>query len=244
MINFDLEEYKNLLDLLGCKYQVVKFSKAYANVQAGVEIKDFCVLRHDIDYCLESALVMAKLEHQLNVSASYYFLVDSDYYNIHSASAARIIAEIMNLGHEVCLHFDVARYPQELHHEKLDFFASLLQNIAKQKITSVSYHNPSLVGLSNLCLDNMYFGYMNTYASSFNQYFTYASDSLCRFRDKDIFRKIANSEINNLHLLIHPIWWVNNGKNAQEKIDACLTNKKNMLTDIYQNLLMNYEKGA
>jgi len=197
-------------------------------------------MRHDIDYCLESALKIAQIEKNYGIKSSYFFLVDSEYYTIFSESARHIICEISNMGHEICLHFDIARYEATSHQKIINFQASCLENIINNKINCVSYHNPGLVGLNNLSRNIQYNGYLNAYSEFFNNNFHYVSDSLCRFRDKDIFYKIKNKEFKNLHILTHPIWWSIDGTNAEKKMKLFLRDKSDLLFQQYKVITEKY----
>ena len=45
------------------------------------------LLRHDIDFALEAAVAMAEAEHALGVRATYFVLVDTEFYNPCSSGA-------------------------------------------------------------------------------------------------------------------------------------------------------------
>ncbi|MEI6188702.1 MAG: hypothetical protein WCP46_09505 [Alphaproteobacteria bacterium] len=109
MITFNPEGYKKLLQSLVHNYQVVTFDQA-VDIKSS-ELTGVCCLRHDIDYCLNTALKMASVEKDSNIFSSYFFLVDSDYYNVLSERSAAIISEISQMGHEIALHFNIAGYP-------------------------------------------------------------------------------------------------------------------------------------
>ena len=40
------------------------------------------ILRHDIDYNIKKAVELAKLEHRLGCTATYFVLVTSDFYRV------------------------------------------------------------------------------------------------------------------------------------------------------------------
>ncbi len=58
------------------------------------------VLRHDVDRFAYTALALARIEHSLGLTATYYFRVPSTF-------RPRIISEIRDLGHEIGLHYEV-----------------------------------------------------------------------------------------------------------------------------------------
>ena len=101
--DFTRENYKRLLKIASNKYQIGTVS--------GFESEDLtCLWRHDVDCSPQSALAMAKIEHQEGVCATYYFMLRSDFYNIFEPAIVTIINAIQAMGHEVGLHFDANQY--------------------------------------------------------------------------------------------------------------------------------------
>lgn len=65
--DFTRENYKRLLKIASNKYQI--------GTVAGFESEDLtCLWRHDVDCSPQSALAMAKIEHQEGDCATYYFM--------------------------------------------------------------------------------------------------------------------------------------------------------------------------
>jgi hypothetical protein len=99
-------------------------------------------VRHDVDHHLERAVLMALLEHEIGVRASYYLLPPGDYHldeNYYGCLAAGRIEHhpalvptarlLVELGHEVGLHNNfiqtaqqTGRRPEDLLREELDYF--------------------------------------------------------------------------------------------------------------------------
>lgn len=96
MVDFTLKAYKKLLETL---------------VQAGYEFytfDDWCekepigkivILRHDVDRSPKNALKVAKLEHELGIKSTYYFLIKG------FAFRPDIVQQIATLGHEIGYHY-------------------------------------------------------------------------------------------------------------------------------------------
>ena len=58
------------------------------------------ILRHDVDKMPQNALDFARLEHEMGISASYYFRIVPQSFN------PKIIKEIASLGHEIGYHYE------------------------------------------------------------------------------------------------------------------------------------------
>ena len=65
---FSYNEYKNLISLVGAHLPIVDFSDVYIDDY----MPKFCVLRHDIEFSVDRALVMARMEaNDLGVKSTY-----------------------------------------------------------------------------------------------------------------------------------------------------------------------------
>ena len=96
MRDFTLKAYTNLLKALKESSCVFYSFSAYLNESAA---KVF-VLRHDVDKMPQNALDFARLEHEMGISASYYFRIVPQSFN------PKIIKEIASLGHEIGYHYE------------------------------------------------------------------------------------------------------------------------------------------
>lgn len=102
------------------------------------EDKYLCV-RHDVDHNLETALFMARIEHELGVRSTYFLLPPGDYdcaenyygsiigqcivQNPHLLDAAQ---EIYRMGHEIGLHNDFLQLSRKLERNVSDLIAEQL----------------------------------------------------------------------------------------------------------------------
>jgi hypothetical protein len=68
------------------------------------------IMRHDIEYSLECAVTMARLEAKHGICASYYVLLHAPFYNPYTPQNMEILGEILELGHEIGLHYETYFY--------------------------------------------------------------------------------------------------------------------------------------
>lgn len=68
--------------------------------------KEAAIIRHDIDFCIPSALRMARIESDIDVSAIYFFMITTNTYNLASSLNRTLVKKIEALGHTISLHFD------------------------------------------------------------------------------------------------------------------------------------------
>ena len=108
--------------------------------------------RHDIDFCPHRALKIAKIENKLNVCSTYFFLLNTEFYNLNSYGYREAILEIASLGHEIGLHFDAATHTNfKKLEEACKLEKNFLERIIKKKIKVISFHRPSktIIGLDS-----------------------------------------------------------------------------------------------
>lgn len=167
------------------------------------ETENVFLIRHDIDLDLVPALEMAKIEKDCGVTSTFFIMVSNQSYNILSEKNREIINEISNLGFEIGLHFDPTIYSKstkEKLQDKVRFETSVLENIIKKKIKSISLHKPSIH-------NNFYMfdDYINTYDKRIFSDKVYLSDSSMNFRGKNPFDFIENVKDRTIQVLLHPL---------------------------------------
>ena len=215
-----------LQNALSSGYIFVPFSKNIINEQKS----GICVLRHDVDNDLSAALKMAKAESKIGISATYFFMLRSPCYNLMSRQNHLYVNEIINLGHNVGLHYDQAfdsirnistEDTSCLIHDE----ASWIEKVFQISVSAVSFHQPSSVvfqeGIN--CGSRI-----NTYDPDVFNEFVYVSDSNRVFplleNDETTENNPLAKKLNglkklwpkNFQLLIHPMWWVYDNQTTEE----------------------------
>lgn len=165
-------------------------------------------LRHDVDLCPERALEMAREESSLHVSATYYFLVSTRLYSIAAQSTRRILHELIDLGHEIGLHFDASQY--EGTQGSLDDYAviecELLEACSGRPVKSISFHRPAHEFLNR---KEAIAGRRHCYEPVFFSEIGYISDSNGGWHHGHPLNHPSVEAGTAIQLLTHPIWWTN-----------------------------------
>jgi len=203
-MNFTYKTYKNILIKLKKDYKFVSFSKIKFSNET---FKKSILLRHDIDQSLEKTIPISEIESELGIIATYFLFLRSPFYNIFSPASESIVRKILKSGHLIGLHFDFTKYSNisvsETSYQimkEIDF----IQTFFNIKIDAVSFHRPiSLKFFRNLELST----YPHTYEPIFVDNFKYFSDSRGIWRFGNPFESEEYRKKENIHLLIHPIWW-------------------------------------
>lgn len=230
-MDFTYKDYEKLLELLKEKdYRISDFKTCF-------EEKRCVILRHDVDFTLNKALELAKLENSKDVKSTYFILLSTSFYNIFSKASYEIVNEIIGLGHSIGLHFDEKRYKTS-GLDSLNFYInyekSIIENLIGCKIESVSIHRPSNWILEN---DIQLDGLINTYSKYFIKDIKYLSDSRMFWRE-DVFDIVEKESYDKLHILIHPFWYSHKEETMKEKLFAFIQSSK---SERYNNIKENFE---
>ncbi|MDE5699029.1 MAG: hypothetical protein K2I96_16760 [Lachnospiraceae bacterium] len=166
------------------------------------------ILRHDVDFRLQDAYEMSAVEQKEHIKSTYFVLLTSDFYNVFSRKSRSMIDEIRKCGHEIGLHFDEARYPEEMGNtdlirDRILEEAEILSKAVGVLVTKVSMHRPS----KNILCSNLEIpGMVNTYSDQFFNEFKYFSDSR-RFWREPIEDIIQSGQYHRVQILMHPFWY-------------------------------------
>ncbi|WP_028830139.1 polysaccharide deacetylase family protein [Proteocatella sphenisci] len=229
-MNFTYLDYTNMIkNILNGGYDICN----YENIRAS---KKGVVLRHDVDFDLKKALEMAKLEYSIGVSSTYFVLISTDFYNICSKKSVAILNEIIEMNHDIGLHFDEQRYEMEtiigMKKEVLKE-VSIIQKIINKPIKTISMHRPSKLTLES----NVHFeGLINSYSSYFFKDMKYISDSRMHWRE-DTEDVINCNNYNKIHILTHPFWYSNKIENTREKLTKFINEAK---LSRYESMNLNF----
>jgi hypothetical protein len=194
---FDLAHYRELLDAARAGgYDWASFDR---HPRAGD-----LFLRHDVDFSLEAALEMARLEHELGVRATYFLMTESGFYNLDSHVGHYAQRQLRQWGHAVGLH---AVYPRAELDRRFD------------KV--IAWHNPDPEFMSQPIG-----GAVNVMEEP---YFTpghYRSDSNRHWREGCPHDELTAGSFEWLQLLVHPEIWVYEGETMRETMESMLGAKR------------------
>jgi hypothetical protein len=195
-----LGDYKNLLK------SFIDRGYIFCRFREFAEINNQVALRHDIDFDVELAWKAAKLEYELGVNSTYFFLLRSPFYNPFADREYRWIKEIKEMGHTISIHFDPSIYEDF----KLGFKKelSVFEAIFNTKLDIISLHRPNDFFQN---FDEPILGIEHTYQFKYFKKVKYISDSTGVWRYGSPLESNEFKFGKSIHLLIHPIWWFVDG---------------------------------
>lgn len=209
-MNFTYRDYSALIALL--REQGYAFSTYVSYPSRGRCV----ILRHDIDFSLEQAAKLARLENELGVRSTYFVLLSSDFYNPASSSSYRYLHEILDLGHDIGLHFDETAYDYDRF--GIEYYirkeARILSDLIDVNISSFSLHRPNRFTLETQIRIP---GLINSYGEEFFENFKYLSDSRRRWREP-VEEIIKEGSHEKLHILTHAFWYYDEERELSQTV--------------------------
>jgi hypothetical protein len=192
---FDSKTYVKLIRYLSQTYRIVPCC------EIPEEKVPYLILRHDVDVSLLSALKMAEIEHGIGVRSTYFVLFSSKHYNSFEGKNASAIRQILALGHEIGLHYDVdqyASYDTDAVHA-LRSEVEALQSISGKPVRSISCHAPrdpnSILNVR---------GYVNADDPHLRDIYVHDSKGLWTVKSLAV---MLNNPPQKVQLLVHPCHW-------------------------------------
>jgi hypothetical protein len=223
-------------------------NKGYAFVHyENVDQHDKCILmRHDVDVDVRFAVEVAGIESSFGVSATYFLMLRNPLYNLLSSQIRECVAEMVNLGHHIALHFDVSQYPGLEDRDLLPAITAelaLMREILPDATLSrcVSFHKPSAYFLSSEIETDAFFG---AYNRRFFRDMRYIADSGGRWREESILELIERDDTAKIHFNSHPIWWVSPGATVQDKLNGYLIHRLRHADAELADVLNDTNRGA
>ena len=207
---FSYNEYVNIIKLVNSHLPIIDFS------DIDEQTEKFCVLRHDIEFSIDRAYELAKVEKKLGVSSTYTVQLRNNTYNALSEKNIDLIKRIKDLGHHIGLH----QNPPLMDLDKLKTYVSvdiqMLEYYYGFYVDRFAFHRPKkeylkeyfqLDGKIN-CYDKKFFHYFDEKPDNINV--LYLADSNHEWKygyplDYDF------SKIDKLQLLTHPYSWTETG---------------------------------
>lgn len=209
-VEFNLGGYRKLIRHLMSHY-------AFIDLRCGItgNPAPFIILRHDVDYSLEEALVIARIEaKELGIRSTYFVLHSSPHYTVLDSEAIRTIREIHWLGHTIGFHYDcslfnLAENPELL----LEQMIKIVENLCRINVTCIACHDPGVTA-KDLFIDHP--RYLNPYSAMFKDSLLYVSDSLGTWRE-GTFEKLWELSTPKMQLLLHPCFWASEEEFDRER---------------------------
>lgn len=229
--NPSYDEYRKIL-------KEVKASGKLKDYKDALSADEFLILRHDVEFSLERAYKMARIEEMECVSSTYFIQITNNSYNALSMQNRKMIKEMSDMGHKIGLHYHLNGITDPLKtRDGIRDQIRIMSEMCEMPIDRFSIHRPVReVYYNSIPID----GIINAYSPEFftlteegaevreeNLEVKYIADSRHRWNygypDAETFHR--NRKI---QLLIHPDFWSDEGYNAKRNFEKLV--EENTLT--------------
>jgi len=225
MNDFTYEKYSALCnELISSSYTILTV-RDYLSLRPDT---GYAVLRHDVDTKPHRSLRMARLEHSLGISSTYYFR------HTRGVFDPQVIREVADLGHEIGYHYEVLSTAKGDYAKAIALFLKELADFQKiAKISTICMHGSPLSPFDNRDLWKVYdfrnYGITGEAYLSMGAGHYYFSDTGWRWDNKykvrdllphtrdfyakttdDIISAIHEHKVPSLYLLVHAGNWASN----------------------------------
>ena len=229
---FSYEDYKEII-------RIIQSTGRYMDYQHALNSDRFIIMRHDVEYSVERAYELARVESSMDFNSTYFFQWTNNSYNILSRKNKDLITDMHERGHCIGLHFalngltDMQRIREQIAKEM-----EILDSMFEFKIDTFSIHRPSKDVLRE---DIKLPGILNAYQDEF---FTFAENMTEDTPVKVKYMSDANHiwrygypdeknimDYNKVQILTHPFAWCKEGYDNFNNYKALIKEKYMELVD-------------
>lgn len=238
-IDFSPDEYRLLLRTLKTAgYGFAAFGSRLNDAQA--------ILRHDVDYSMKYAAYIGAIEAEEGCHATYFVLLATEFYNLHSREGRRYLRELQSLGHRVGLHFDRSAYDGGLneHQVAAQRECEVLENLLGEEVTVTAFHRPAqtpeVLGMAGL-----FAGRVHAYSPEYFTDIAYVSEGAGFWSHGSPFEQDAFQRGAAIHILTHPYLWVHQMHGtARDRIERFRRERESFLVSELHRNLRYYSDGG
>lgn len=230
-----IPSYSNYNTILA---DLLKSGKLMDYVEA-LKKDEFVVLRHDVEFSIDRAYIMAQIEEKVGVKSSYFIQITNNAYNAFSGKNKGLIHEMREMGHKIGLHYHLGGEHDPLKvRDGIRDQLRIMSEMLGFSIDRFSIHRPVREVYYNMIPID---GIINAYSPEFFTLVNEDEQNLLEANKLDV-KYIADSRhrwnygfpdketiIHNkkVQLLIHPDFWSEKGLNAKENFELLINEYTN-----------------
>lgn len=224
---FSYDDYREII-------KIIKNTGRYcSNYYDALGKESFILMRHDIEYSVERAYELAKVETSMDFKSTFFFQWTNNSYNILSRKNVDILRDMHERGQNIGLHFALnGMTDMNLIRKQIIKEMHMLSDMLGFEISQFSIHRPSpdilkenikLPGIINAYQDDFF-----TFCDNVNEKTTlnvkYMSDANHIWRYG--YPNRENIENNKkVQILIHPFGWSTQGMNNFDNYKELINEK-------------------
>lgn len=232
---FSYDDYKEII-------RIIKSTNLQADYAQAINREKFVIMRHDVEYSVDRAYALAKVEESMDFSSNYFFQWTNNSYNILSRRNMDMIKDMHERGHVIGLHFALnGLTDMEQIRKKIVQEMGILSEMFGFQITQFSVHRPSkdvlrenikLHGILNAYQDD-FFTFAENVTEDTPVKVKYLSDAnhIWRYGYPDEKNILGHDKV---QILTHPFAWTKEGYDNFE-------NYKSLIAEKYKELIVSVD---
>ena len=209
---FSFDDYKEII-------RIIKSTDRYMDYHKALTSDKFILMRHDVEYSVERAYELAKVESSMDFTSTFFFQWTNNSYNILSRKNKDLIKDMHERGHTIGLHFALnGMTDMEQIRKQIAKEMDILNSMFEFKMDTFSIHRPSkdvlrenikLPGIINAYQDE-FFTFAENVTESTPVSVKYLSDAnhIWRYGYPDEKNILENDKV---QILTHPFAWCKKG---------------------------------
>tara|TARA_R110002073_G_scaffold121180_1_gene263480 strand:+ start:761 stop:1507 length:747 start_codon:yes stop_codon:yes gene_type:complete len=234
---FNYAEYKNIITMVSQHLPIKDFKDVLK-----YNLTKFCVLRHDIEFSIDRALTLARIENELDVTSTYTVQLRNNTYNALSQKNIEAVQEIKKLGHQIGLHQNPPKMSDNELIKYIQKDIETLEHYYGFSVDRFAFHrcgsNPKLLENYVKVPDKI-----NCYAKEFFHYFSgdkptelrvhYLADSNHKWKYGHPLHIDYTIYPFRMQLLTHPYSWSDGGHSNMPNFNKLIKERNNeLITDM------------
>lgn len=233
---FSFDDYREII-------RIIKSTGRQCGYADALNKDKFIIMRHDVEYSVDRAYQLAKVEQSMDFISTYFFQWTNNSYNILSRRNMDMIKDMHERGQHIGLHFALnGMTDMQQVRKRIKMEIEILSEMFGFEITEFSVHRPSKDILrENIKLE----GILNAYQDEF---FTFAEQITETTELKVKYMSDANhiwrygypdeaniTGFDKVQILTHPFAWCKKGYDNFDNYKALLQEKYIELVESVDN---------
>ncbi|MCH5270473.1 MAG: hypothetical protein J1E83_06945 [Lachnospiraceae bacterium] len=229
---FSFEDYREIL-------RIVKSTGLQASYKEALERDRFIIMRHDVEYSVERAYELAKVETSMDFVSTYFFQWTNNSYNILSRKNMDMVKDMHERGHQIGLHYALnGMTDMEQIRKQIIKEMQILSEMFGFAVDIFSVHRPSkdvlrenikLPGIINAYQDD-FFTFAENVTEETPVVVKYLSDAnhIWRYGYPDEKNILSHDKV---QILTHPFAWTKKGYDNFENYKSLVQEKTTEVID-------------
>ncbi len=233
---FSFNDYREIIRL-------IKETGLQANYEEALQRDSFILMRHDVEYSVERAQALSKVEESMDFRSVYFFQWTNNSYNILSRKNRDILTDMHERGQYIGLHFALNGMTDiELIRSRIKQEMDMLSNMLGFEVKWFSIHRPSpdvlaanikIPGILNAYQDDFFtFDPKATPESKLEVKYMSDANHIWRYGYPDA-ENIRNHK--KIQILTHPFAWTKKGYDNFDNFRTLIDEKYLELIDSIDN---------